>query len=353
MSKSFLAQANKSIKDVRSFIKEASTSNSLKYKAEKGAKHILYFPYKETELTDENGDKKVVKELVAQRFAVHEWQRGGKYEASICHKDLIINDENGNVISDGSCPICDRVQDGWGIYNYRKELEEATCKLTGDQREKHLETAKKGFMNERKAKAASEYLYILVAKFKNNGKQIVMNDAGKPEYELKVWKMSVSRLNKLAAILDNNGEDFEGVELSISYGDHDDIMMLSGQATFSTVYPDKRMTKLHPDVFGEINEDVAKFEWDGVEKSFVELNMMTHAKMNEITENMFEEWDKYTTALEVDPSAKYMEYVSALPESKPSIVPENNLPGPAGLVDSDLDVNSAFGLPEVPTIPSI
>ena len=352
--KSFLAQANKSIKDVRSFIKEASTSNSLKYKAEKGAKHILYFPYTQTEVRDEDGNVvEVVRELIAQRFSVHEWQRGGKYEACVCHDQLIINDDNGNMIADGSCPICDRVQDGWGIYNYRKELEEATCKLTGDQREKHLETARRGFLNERKAKEANEYLYVLVAKFKNNGKSPVLNEKGKPEYELKVWKMSVSRLNKLVTILDNNGEDFEGVELSISYGDHDDIMMLSGQATFSTVYPDKRFTKLHPDVLAEINEDVAKFEWDGVEKSFVELSIMTNTKMKEVTENLFEEWDKYRSELALNPGAKYMEYASALPESKPSLVPENNIPGPAGLSKEDMDVNDVFGAPDVPTLPGI
>lgn len=351
--KSFLAQANKSIKDVRSFIKEASSTSSLKYKAEKGAKHIIYFPFTETTIEDENGNKKVVRELITQRFSVHEWQRGGKYEACVCHKDLVIKDDNGNTIADGTCPICDRVKDGWDIYNYRKELEEATCKLTGEPREKHLETARRNFMGERKAKAASDYLYVLVAKFKNNGKVVVNNENGKPEYELKVWKMSVSRLEKLATILDNNGEDFEGVELVVSYGDHDDIMMLSGQATFSTVFPDKRQTKMHPDVLQAINEDVAKFEWDGIDKSFMELTFLTHEKMDEITTNLFEEWDKYTAALALDPGAKYMEYTSALPESKPSIVPETGIPGPAGLSVEDMDVNSVFGTPDVPTLPGI
>ena len=44
-----------------------------------------------------------------------------------------------------------------------KELEEENCKLTGDQRKKHLEEVGRQYRDERKQQAASLKMYMLIA----------------------------------------------------------------------------------------------------------------------------------------------------------------------------------------------
>ena len=334
---SFLKTASKQVADVRNFLRDAAGGNSIKYVPEKGAKHIIYIPYTSEEVIDEAGASTVVKKPVAIQGAVHEWSTAdGKFKATVCLKDVVRKADDGTVLNDGTCPFCDRITDAWDIYNYRKNLEEASCQLTGEQRKTHLDKTFSTFADERKAKDARNYMYMLIVKFrtKDDGSNILGAD-GLPEYDLKVMKLSASRVEKIQQQIMNSGSEFEGSELIFSYPTVDDRRLLVSQSTTTPVFPNNMVTVKFPALINRINEDVAKFDWDGIEKSFPEWSGMTSAAAKETTDAQFEQWDKYKKELTTNPQAKYLEYVVATPTAKPSLG------------------GAEAGAPVIPTIPTI
>lgn len=325
MASSFLSTASKKVTDVRGFLRDAAGGNSIKYSAEKGAKHLLYIPFEEAVETDENGAEKVVKQLIAISGAVHEWQSpDGKYKATVCMKDVIIpideNDPSKGYRNDGTCPFCDRVSDGWDIYRYRKELEENNCKLTGEDRKKHLEKSIGTFAEERKAKDARTYMYILVVKYRQSADgSVVVGTDGLPEYDLKVMKLSQSRVDKIQQQIANAGAELPGSELMFEYPNTDDRRLQVSQSTTAPVFPNNMMITKFPQLINKINEEVKKFEWEGIEKSFPEWTGMTSMEAQKITDTMFEQWDKYKADLQLNPGARYMEYITDTPVTTPQI----------------------------------
>ncbi|MEM4385943.1 MAG: hypothetical protein QXD03_05290, partial [Candidatus Anstonellales archaeon] len=245
-----LVSLGKRVTDVRTFLKEVSGGVSIKYVAEKGAKHVIYIPYIETVEVDDKGNEVVVKGLNALAGKVHEWQTpDGKYKATMCLKDIVRKDENtGVLINDGSCPFCDRIADAWDIYRYRKELEESSCKLVGEEREKHLEKVSATLADERKAKEARDYIYMLVVKFKmNDNNTPVIGADGLPEYELKVMKLSSSRIEKLEQQAKNAGCDsLADTEMIIEYANTDDKRLQVSQSTVAFPFPAARLTAKYP-----------------------------------------------------------------------------------------------------------
>jgi len=343
---SFVKKAGKQISDVRAFLREAAGGNSIKYAAEKGARHILYFPYTtQQEIDQASGAEVMTKTICAISGGVHEWNTSdGKFKSTICLNGIVDTAEDGTVINDGSCPFCDRVTDAWNIYNWRKEHEEATCNLTGDQLKNHLEKTLPIFRNEMKAKAAKMYMYILVVKFKLNDAGIPSIGADNlPEYELKVMKLSSSRVEKIQQQIVNSGDELAGSELIFEYPNVDDRRLLVSQSTTTPVFPKNRLTEKYPDVLNKINADVAKFEWDGIEKAFPEWAGMTSLQAKTTMDSMFEEWDNYQKELTTNPTAKYLEYLVKTPTAKP------NLNG-ADAVSGALPVNGGVALPNVPNI---
>jgi hypothetical protein len=346
---SFIKNASKQVSDVKSFLREAAGGTSIKYSAEKGARHILYIPFTTTqEVDDATGAEVQKKSICAISGAVHEWTTAdGKFKATVCLKDVVRKADDGvTILNDGSCPFCDRISDAWNIYNYRKEQEEINCKLSGDQRKQHLEKTNSTFRDERKAKEVRNYMYILVAKFKLNdqGKESIGSD-GLPEYELKVMKLSSSRVEKIQQQITNSGASLEGSELIFEYPNVDDRRLLVSQSTTTPVFPQNMITARYPDVLNKINADVAKFEWDGIEKSFPEWAGMTSQQAKTIVDNMFEEWDKYSQEKLVNPNAKYLEYVAQTPTAMPNL---NGAEAPmAGALPGGV------AMPNVPNIPSV
>lgn len=345
---SFLKTASKQVVDVRNFLRESAGGTSIKYAAEKGAKHIIYIPYTTEAVLDQaTGTEKLVKKICAIQGAVHEWStQDGKFKATICLKDVIRhqdeNDENSPLINDGTCPFCDRITDAWDIYRYRKELEEATCQLTGEQRKNHLDKTFSTYADERKAKDARIYMYILVVKYRLNesGAPVIGSD-GLPEYELKVMKLSASRVEKIQQQIANSGSELPDSELIFEYPNVEDRRLLVSQSTTAPVFPNNRMITKFPALQDKINQDIAKFEWDGIEKSFPEWAGMTTAEAKANTDSMFKQWDDYKKELPTNPSAKYLEYVMETPTAKPSIGGEG------------IGVAPAPGIPVIPTIPTI
>lgn len=339
MAGSFLKSASRQVVDVRGFLRAAAGGNSLKYSAEKGASHRIFITYKTVNKVDETGVETQQKELKAISGAVHEWTADGKFHSTICLKGVMRQDDDGNIINDGSCPFCDRVADGWNIRNYRKALEEETCKLTGEERKKHFESADKNFRNDRKAKEAKETLYMLIAKFRLNadGTPVIGSD-NLPEYDLKVMKTSPNGIEPFEKQCKNTGMEMFGAEFIIEYPAVDDVRLLAGQRTVSPVFPNMKFTSQYPELENKINEDVAKFDWEGIEKSFPEWNGMTSVAAKKVTDELFEQWDKYQAELQVNPSAKYLEYASDLKTANPSL-------------DAATPVVPQIGNPVVPNVP--
>lgn len=344
MGSSFLHAASKKVTDVRSFLRDSAGGNSIKYAAEKGAKHIIYIPYKTEHIVDEEtGVEKQVKQICAIQGPVHEWTtQDGKFKAVMCLKGIVRQDEEtGAMLNDGTCPFCDRITDAWDIYRYRRELEEANCKLQNEARKTYLEKTNRTFMDERKAKDPKNYMYILVVKYRlNENGQAVLGSDNLPEYDLKVMKLSSARVEKIQQQLTNSGSEMEGAELIFEYPNVDDRRLLVSQSTTAPVFPNNQFVVKYPNLLNKINQDIAKFDWDGISKAFTECEGMTSMEAKTTMDNMFEQWDKYKKELIVNPTAKYLEYVVSVPTSQPSISGEAT------------QVN-AGSIPIIPTIPNV
>lgn len=335
---SFLSNANKKVTDVRGFLRDAANGSSIKYIAEKGAKHTIYIPYNNVQETDESGATSTHKEIIAISGAVHEWQSlDGHYKGTVCMKDVPRVTDDGTMLNDGSCPFCDRVDDAWAIYNYRKDEEDNKCKLSGEDRKKHLEKTFGTFADERKAKAARPYMYMLIVKFRVDATgNAVMGTDGLPEFDLKVMKLSSSRVEKIQQQLSNSGCELPGSELIFEYPATDDRRLQVSQSTTAPVFPDNMLTRKYPAVVNKINEQIVKFDWDKIVKSFPEWAGMTTAEAKNITDALFEKWDEYRNELKTRPDAKYMEYITNTPVTEPAlggfaapVIPGAALPGGA------------------------
>lgn len=337
MGASFVKKASKQVADVRAFLRDAAGGNSIKYAAEKGARHFIYIPFKSQKVLDDDTQQEVVtKSIIAIQGDIHEWTTSdGKFKATVCIKGVVENSEDGTAINDGSCPICDRIADAWNVYNYRKEKEEMSCQLTGDQRKNHLEKTYATFRDERKAKETRAYMYILVVKFRQTESgSPVMGSDGLPEYELKVMKLSASRVEKITQQVANSGAELEGAELIFEYPNVEDRRLLVSQSTTTPVFTAKMLTTMYPGLKDKINADVAKFEWDGIEKAFPEWSGMSTAEAKSIMDNSFEQWDKYQKELLANPQAKYLEYVLPSPSSNPALDVSKDAVAPAPVIPS-------------------
>jgi len=346
---SFLKSASKQVTDVRNFLRETAGGNGIKYVSEKGAKHLIYIPFTSNVAVDEaTGAQVASKNIVALRGDVHEWTtQDGKFKATICLKDVVRKDDNGVQLNDGTCPFCDRISDAWDIYNYRKELEEVNCKLTGEARKQHLEKTIRTFVDERKSKEARTYMYILVIKFRlNESGAPVLGSDNLPEYELKIMKLSASRVEKIQQQIANTGSELPDSELIFEYPNVEDKRLIVSQSTISPVFPQNKLTAKYPELLNKINQDVAKFEWDGIEKAFAEWQGMSSVEANTIVSNMFEKWDEYKKEKLVNPSAKYMEYLVETPSATPSL-------GGEGIGVPVVPTMSAVGGTPIPNIPVI
>ena len=330
---SFLSKASRRTTDVRGFLREAAGGQSIKYVAGKGEKHLLYIPYNTNTVVEDDGTERLSKELIAISGDVHEWQGlDGKYNATVCLRDVVRQSDDGQImINDGSCAFCNRVGDAWNIFNYRKNMEEAQCKLTGEDRKKHLEKITSSLSNERKAKDARTFMYTLVVKYRTDASgSVIIGQDKLPEYDLKVMKLSSSRVEKIQQQVSNAGSDLPGSELIFEYPNTDDKRLQVSQSTTAPVFPNNMLTAKFPALIEKINTDVAKFEWEGIEKSFPEWNGKSTAEAEKITNELFEKWDQYNRDILVNPNVKYMEYITDTPVTNPALVgatPQITVPG--------------------------
>lgn len=357
---SFLAAATKRNKDIRSFLRDASGANSVKYSAVKNEKHLIYIPYI-TETVNEDGVDKEVKSIISITAKVHEWNGAdGKYKSTVCLDGVIREDSDGTPLNDGSCPFCNRIADAWDIFNIRKDREAQASGKSGAELEKYLEEIRGKLAEDNKAKAPREYMYILVAKFRQDKNGLLTkNDKGRPEFDLKVMRLTANRSEKILKTIENGGISLEGAELLFDYPNTEDIRHLY---TDSVIVPAVRgtansvITKFDG-LEEEILEAAKKFTWDGIEKSFPELKGMTTKEAQTVMNGLFAKYDDYKKQLETNPNARYMEYLTStanvpglnVGDDAPAGEPAGQTANPAGL-----NVPSAnTAAPTAPTAPVV
>lgn len=336
--------------NIRSFLKDASSQNSIKYKAERKKTHVIYFPYQMMQ-NEETGETE--KTLIALSAKVHEWtSNDGKYHATMCTQGKIIPGENGVEITDGSCPFCDRISDSWDIYRYRYDLEERSCGKTGDELKKHMDTVKSQFLKERKTSDAKDQIYILIVLFKTDEKKNpVLGSDDLPSYELKIMKMSAAGATKLEQQMENNGISLEDAEVIFSYPDEEDIRLLVNGRTTTAVFPSNKITAKYPAILEKISKDVEKFDWDGIDKAFPEWTLVPTNQSKKTVKEMFRCWDQYLEDKEVNgDSARYLEYMGKGKEvTQPSIDGS-----PAIGTGVNMGVNPpAGGMPQIGSMPQM
>ena len=355
MAKGFIGAASKKNADIRQFLKEAAGGTSLKYSAEKAMKHFLYVPYTESVVADENGNETKVKEIISISAAVHEWNGSdGYYHSTVCINGVVRNDEADptKVLNDGTCPFCERVRDAWEIFNIRKETEERTCGKTGAELEQYMKNITSKLSDERKAKAARDYIYILVAKFRQDkGGSLVLNQTTRmPDFELKVMKLSTSRAEKIVKTVETSGIELAGTEIVFDYPDTDDVRHLSTDCVTVPIMHGSNNSVIakYPGLEDEILRQARLFTWDGLEKAFPEWRGMTTAEAQITMNKMFKQYDDWKKELETNPNARYMEYLTAgatatpalgIGTAAPAATQEPNLQMPTV---NPVDVNDAF-----------
>ena len=348
---SFLSAAGKKTTDVRTFLREAAGGNTLKYKPAKGRKHCVYIPYKTSKVI-EDGVEKPVRELIAISGKVHEWTDDGKYKATICLDGVAREDEAGNILNDGNCPFCDSVGKAWEIYKYRIEQEEAN----GTPAEQ-IKNLKSSFADDRKSKEAKEYIYLLVALYRmdENKNTIILSDKGIPEFDLKVMKLSVARVEKIQQQMENSGGELMGGEIAFEYPNTDDVRLLVSQSTTTPIFESKMFIKQYEGLQTAIDEAVSKFEWEGIEKSFTEWRGMTSKEAEITVKKLFSAWDTYQEEIKTNPNAKYLEYVGVQQSAVNPAIDGGvgAVPGIPPVGEAMPDVNSLFGKSAAPVVPGV
>ena len=305
MANSFL-QLGTRVNNIKSYLEGMSSENSIKYRAEKNKSHVIYFPTMQVE--DENGN--LVNGIISRAAKIHEWEFDKKFYSSICTDGFVIKNEDGTTFTDGSCPFCEAENKSWDIYNWRLDYEKAHCGKTGADLEAHLKKCRSDYAKELKLKQSRTCIYILAVQFNiDDAKNPVLGSDGLPTYELKIMRLSTKQLGSIQTIMDNNRIPLAGSEVIFTYGNQDNPMNLIGERTVTAVFTNNYITVQYPAVVDKINADVAKFDWNGIEKAYPEWKpQSTEVSRNQMAK-LFSAWDTYVA--HKDEGAEYLEYIGA------------------------------------------
>lgn len=312
--------------DLRTFLEDTSY-NSMKYSGESGVKNIIYFPYRE-EPDAETGEMK--KELIAISAGVHNWDtyENGKrgFHSVICTEgSAYLADNEGNVLSDGICPICARLRDAKAITDYRIALldNQYGGVPTDERQKKRYDDDVDAIKKDQKVKFATQYMYILVAVMKltkdGNGKLVpaTMVD-GLPAYQFKIWRAGRQRVEQLREKLADESKAVTGAEVKFSHPEMNGTgamvkMKLMSDMEIDLVSDNNSLLKKFPKLQDKIQSDVKNIEdtvFDTIEKSFPEWKMSYKENLVLEMDKLFSAWDEYQKELSMNPSAKYLEYAA-------------------------------------------
>lgn len=322
---SLISQAQM-VTDVKAFIKNASSGNSMKYSPKQNSTDYIYFPFFTETVVDENGNQQTVRRLFARIADVHNWKGAdGKNRATVCMAGITryASDNKTLLNKGGKCPICERVQDAWGIYNYRKELLEKSIgnSMVGDARKNYIDKVAEGYRKELKVREKQSTMYVLIAVFKKdeNDAVVINKDTGLPDYQLKMMKLGGTRTEKIMKQLKNSQQPFEGAEISIEYGDEEDKMYLVGQSTIACLYGPAKVVEGNTQLIDRITKECMEFDWEGITKIYPEWFGITDEEAEDEMNKAFDQWDKYSKEIKMNPNAKYLEYTNTDSTSNPEL----------------------------------
>jgi len=302
MSVNLLALTSKKVTDVATFIKENASANKLKYATEANVTHRLFFPmYK-----DEDGN------LVpyVKAVPIHAWGTGQSYDSCICTKGIKVE----GTAFDGTCPVCERVEDAKAITTYVKAEKEAACTLVGDARKKFLEDLDKQLWRDQKVSYANLKYYVALVKLNcdKDGKALVDGEGDKFSVHIAAWtKKSMEKLLDALTMQDDE-PNIGGREFKIKYGDYNDVMTRVGQASASVVDFKKALVQEGNALYSEIMKAMESFDFEhSIQLCRTEVKTQTPADIRVSMNSLFREWDNYKAALAVNPDAKYLEYATS------------------------------------------
>lgn len=318
MSSNFLKAAMKPVTSVKTFLRD-SADNSIKYKPESGKKHIVYIPFTQDPTTGE-------KSIIAIANPVHSLTPGpNKYEAFICQNGIESQDENGNIINDGSCPFCDRLTSSWDIYKFKMEKAKQRLEAqgySGEELDNQMKAHSKVYNSEREVKEADPYIYMLIAQYKlGEMDRVEIGPDGLPVFELKVMKLSDKAIAKIQETLDNSNVEFEGSEVAFKYKAEENRMLVAGSRTVSPILQGRYIDK-YPMLLNAINAAVSKWTWEGIEKAFREWTPCSTANAKKKCDDLFRAWDAYCA----DPSVGFLESSAGQNPTQPALETKTNAP---------------------------
>lgn len=138
-----------------------------------GKKVLIYVPNHTVDT--ENG-----KELAMDKPLIHPVQEGNSYGNYRCISGIVANDANGNVIFNGTCPLCDGVSVPWTLANLRIKQKCMQLKLDPNDKENpQVKTIRSSEFSARMIKEAMRYFTfpIVVINTKNDDGKTPATDA--------------------------------------------------------------------------------------------------------------------------------------------------------------------------------
>jgi hypothetical protein len=195
----------KSVVTIKQFVEK---KRGLKFSGVKGEKHIAYYP-----------ERPDGKDALALLFNVHEVVGfDGKKKAFVCTKDMVnevpqldaegkpVLDDKGEPVMvidsklDGTCPICDRVEDSGEVYNhkleaYKMRVREAKPDITEEELNAIIGTkngVRAHYAQQRVASRAVPQVYTVILTAKATGDRenpIELREGGVPDIKIGVRSM--------------------------------------------------------------------------------------------------------------------------------------------------------------------
>ena len=331
MPVNLLALTSKKVTDVATFIKENASANKLKYTTEANVTHRMFFP------TYVNEEGKEVPYVVATK--IHAWGEGSNYSSCICTKGVVVE----GTEYDGSCPVCERLNDASEIVKYVKAEKEAACTLVGEARKKFLEDLDKQLWRDRKVSAAQIRYYVALVKLNcdKEGRALVDKD-GADKFSIHIASWTKNSMEKFldALTMQDDEPNIGGREFKVKYGDYNDAMTRVGQAQISVVDVKKALVQEGNELYKEIMAAMEKFDFNhSIELARPEVETKSLVEIRASMNTLFREWDNYKAALAVNPDAKYLEYSNA---GTPNTTPDAPS-APAGAITSGAQAGTTGG----------
>ena len=123
-------------------------------------------------------------ELLMDKPLIHPVREGKRFLSYRCTQGIILNDEEGNPIYDGSCPFCDGTDVPWDLANISIKNKCAQAGLDPEDKEntqvKAIRTAE---FSARALKEPNRYFtfpIVVIATVNDDGKTMVKDEKGKP-----------------------------------------------------------------------------------------------------------------------------------------------------------------------------